>query len=709
MNAEWRLKALRRVAPMPHDDRVAYESAAAMHEQAETLFGQGKYAQAQPLYEKALAIRRRLLGDDHRDTAQCYHDLASDLHAQEKFALGEPLSRKALDIRRRLLTDDHPDTAQSYGNVAYNLEGRGKYALAQPLFEKALEIRRRLFTDDHPATARSYDNLANNLCAREIMSWPSRCARRRSRFAAGCSPTTTRTRPRATLPWHTTLAGRADTRRPSRSSRRRLRSTAASTAMSTPTPRSATTTWLGISMARVSSPWPSRSTRRRLHLTAACLATTTPTLPLLQQPGAQSRRPGEIRRGPAPVREGIRINRRQLGDDHPYTAATYNNLATNLNAQEKYAQAQPLYEKALEINRRRFTDDHADTATFYNNLGFNLKSQGKYKLAQPLFEKALEIRRRLLSDDHPDTASSYNNLAVNLDAQGKYVEAKDQWLRAVKSLDAARLRIAFAGLDRAGTVESEHADLAAVLARLGQPAQAWQALEEDLGRGLLDELAARADRRLTPGERARLRELTAELERLDGLVDTTPQDLDQAGRAKRFEALKRERELASIALGEFQSKLVHVHGALAGQVAKLDGIQAALPADAALVTWVDIRPRGPNAADPDGEHWGVVIRAGAFRTGSRSREPVRMGFGRAPIRSLRAESGPSCEAGPVTARLTCGPQSSNYAPSASSHWPRPSAPPPLACCRPGGSSCFRPRPWRASRSRRCLPPATPGP
>ena len=95
-----------------------------------------------------------------------------------------------------------------------------------------------------------------------------------------------------------------------------------------------------------------------------------------------------------------------------------------------------------------------------------------------------------------------------------------------------------------------------MLARLGQPAEAWQRLEEDLGRGLLDELAARQDQRLKPGERDRLRELTAELERLDKLVETTPKDLDQAERAKRFEDLKRQRALASIALGEFQTKLV---------------------------------------------------------------------------------------------------------------------------------------------------------
>ena len=99
------------------------------------------------------------------------------------------------------------------------------------------------------------------------------------------------------------------------------------------------------------------------------------------------------------------------------------------------------------------------------------------------------------------------------------------------------------------------------------------------------------------------------MERLDKLVETTPQGLDQAERAKRFEDLKRQRELASIALGEFQSKLVGDHGALAGQVARLNEIQAALPADAALVAWVDISLAGPNAADPDGEHWGVVVRS----------------------------------------------------------------------------------------------------
>jgi tetratricopeptide (TPR) repeat protein len=307
------------------------------------------------------------------------------------------------------------------------------------------------------------------------------------------------------------------------------------------------------------------------------------------------------------LEKALEIRRRLLTDDHPDTASSYNSVAESLYSQGKYVQAQPMFEKALEI-RRLLTDDHPDTATSYHNVAFNLGRQGKHVQAQPMIEKAQEIYRRLLTDDHPFTAAGYNNLAYNLNAQGKYLEALDQWLRAVKSLDKARLRVAFTGLERAESKESPRPALAAALARLGQTAEAWQSLEEDLGRGLLDELAARQDRRLTPPERARLRELTAELERLDKLVESTPKDLDQAERAKRFAELKHQRELASIALGEFQTKLVQDYKALAGEAARLNEIQAALPADAALVAWVDIPPVGPSAADPDGEHWGVVVR-----------------------------------------------------------------------------------------------------
>src|SRR5262249_11653711 len=95
VTAEWHLRALRRVGRMAHADRLAYQAAKAMDEQAETLFAQGKYAQTLPLFEKALEIRRRLLGDDHPETATGYYNLAVNLTEQGKYTQAQPLHEKA--------------------------------------------------------------------------------------------------------------------------------------------------------------------------------------------------------------------------------------------------------------------------------------------------------------------------------------------------------------------------------------------------------------------------------------------------------------------------------------------------------------------------------------------------------------------------------------------------------------------------------------
>jgi len=611
VNVEWGLKTLRRVAPMANEDRVAYQSARTMNKQADGLLAQGKYALAQPLFEKALEIRRRLLTDEHPETAASYDEMAYDLNAQGKFALAQPLYEKALRIRQHLLTDEHPETATSYNNVAYNLNAQGKYAAAQPLYQKALEITRRLLTDDHSDTAISYGNLAENCNdqGKYGMAQPlyEKALEINRRLLTDDHRNTAISY--NAVAYNLGQQGKYAQAQPLSEKaleiRRRLFTD------DHPATAASYNNLAGHLNAQGKYAQAQPLFEKALEIFRRLLTDDHPnTANTYAWVAYNLDAQGKYAQAQPLHEKALEIRRRLLTDDHPDTATSYINLAYNLNDQGKYVQAQPLFEKGLEIFRRLFNDDHPNTASGYSGLAGNLGRQGKYAQAQPLYEKALEINRRLLTDDHRRTAGSYSRLAGNLYAQGKYLEARDRWLRAVKSLDAARLRVAFSGLEReAGTKEPVRPALAAVLARLGQPAEAWQPLEEDLGRGLLDELAARQDRRLAPGERARLRELTAALERLDKLVETTPKELDQIERAKRFEELKRQRELASIALGEFQTKLVQDHGPLAGQVATLNEIQAALPADAAVVAWVDIPPAGPNAADPDGEHWGVVVRS----------------------------------------------------------------------------------------------------
>ena len=101
---------------------------------------------------------------------------------------------------------------------------------------------------------------------------------------------------------------------------------------------------------------------RRWPSASKCWARTTPTRPSATTTWRSTWTPGEVRRGRAALPEGAGHLLKALGEDHPDTATSYNNLAVNLHAQGKYAEAEPLYRKALAIRLKVLGEDHPDTA-----------------------------------------------------------------------------------------------------------------------------------------------------------------------------------------------------------------------------------------------------------------------------------------------------------------------------------------------------------
>jgi tetratricopeptide (TPR) repeat protein len=122
---------------------------------------QGQYAQAEPLFQRALAFRERVLGADHPDVATSLNHLAELYRTQGQYAKAEPLFQRALAIREMVFNPDHPDVATSLNNLAELYRTQGQYAKAEPLFQRALAIREKVFNPDHPDVATSLKNLAN--------------------------------------------------------------------------------------------------------------------------------------------------------------------------------------------------------------------------------------------------------------------------------------------------------------------------------------------------------------------------------------------------------------------------------------------------------------------------------------------------------------------------------------------------------------------
>jgi tetratricopeptide (TPR) repeat protein len=602
-NAKWALAVLRKVAALPEPKRLGWRKAEQgeaearrLEQQAQpaqalplrrqrltwcrevlgedhpltaesysnlaaNLYTRGRNAEAGTLFQKALDIFRKALGEGHPDTAASYGNVGANLNAQGRYAEAEPLCRKALAINRQILGEDHPSTATRYNNVAYNLNAQGRYAEAGPLYQKALAIRRRALGEGHPLTALSYNNLAANLNAQ------GRYAEAGPLFQKALGIFR-----KALGEGHPDTAAGYGNVAANQNAQGRY-------AEAGPLYQKA----LSITRKARGEDHPDTALRYNnlaFHLQAQ----------------------GRYAEAEPLVQKALAIRRRARGEDHPDTAISYGNVAYNLNAQGRYAEAGPLYQKALDICRRALGENHPVTAQCYNNVASNLGAQGRYAEARPLLQKALDLRRRALGENHPDTALSYNNLAYNLYVQGKEAEALATLVQATRSYDAARLGVAAAGLDRAafGAEHSPYTLLAAARARAGQPAAAWAALEAGLGRGLLDQLAQRQGLALTPAEQREREQLLPGRAALEGRI------LALVSRPRRTDA--EGKELASLLdqrLALEQSLAALATTLSRREVAALGQLQAALPADAAFVAWVDIADRVGTMQ----EHWACVVRA----------------------------------------------------------------------------------------------------
>ncbi len=71
-------------------------------------------------------------------------------------------------------------------------------------------------------------------------------------------------------------------------------------------------------------------------------------------------------------------------------------------AEGGYAGARGYYERALAINEKVLGDEHPDTARSLNNLGALLDTEGDYAGARGYFERALAIDEKVLGEEHPD-------------------------------------------------------------------------------------------------------------------------------------------------------------------------------------------------------------------------------------------------------------------------------------------------------------------
>jgi CHAT domain-containing protein/Flp pilus assembly protein TadD len=367
-------------AAAPH---AQTDDAEVLNKKVVELYRAGKYAEAIPLAQRALAIREKALGPDHPDVATSLNSVALLYDNLGRDADAEPLYKRALAIREKALGPDHPDVAQSLNNLAELYGAQGRYADAEPLYKRALAIWEKALGPDHPDVAMSLNNLA------ELYRAQGRYADAEPLYKRALA-----IQEKALGPDHPDVA----------------------TALNI-------LALLYDTQGRYADAEPLY--KRALAIREKALGPDHPDVALsLSNLAMLYYTQGRYADAEPLLKRALAIREKALGPDHPDVAQSLNNLAALYDDQGRYADAEPLYKRSLAIWEKALGPDHPDVALSLNNLAELYYTQGRYADAEPLYKRSLAIREKALGPDHPTIAGSLNNLAALYSKQGRFADAE---------------------------------------------------------------------------------------------------------------------------------------------------------------------------------------------------------------------------------------------------------------------------------------------
>lgn len=308
----------------------------------------GLYPQAQPLFEKALDTRKRVLGPKNPDTLLSVADLAVTLRREGQLTEAEKMLRQTLESQRLVIGGENPSTLLTMVDLATTLGEQGRRNEQETLLRQALEAQRRVLGPEHSDTLKSMNDLADTLGAEGNYSGAEELLQQtieiERRVLGADHPDTLRTMYNlaADLGFDGHLADAEKLQRETLESRRRV---------------------LGPDHADT-------------------LASMDDLANILQAehhyPEAEAFR-----------QEAIQVQRRVLGPEHPWTLFSMSELGNTLSVEGRYSEADKLLRETLEIQRRILGADHPDTAGTEYNLACNAALSGKRDEAIALLTDAL--------------------------------------------------------------------------------------------------------------------------------------------------------------------------------------------------------------------------------------------------------------------------------------------------------------------------------
>jgi CHAT domain-containing protein/tetratricopeptide (TPR) repeat protein len=548
----------------------------------------GDLEAAGPVYEQALSIQRAALGESHPDIAQTLDWMGVMYLRQNKYEESNQALNESLEMYRQF-TDASEGLAKTLSDRAHLLTSRGEHKAAEAGYLVTIKMWRKIGEDDSPGYATALDNLGVVYATQARYSEADQLCRvalaiRREKLH--------RDHPDVAVSLNN-LGG--------------LKFMQGDYAAAAPLFREA----LAI---------------KRRTLPAGHQSVILGMINL----GGILYKQGELEEAIALLEEALETSRNNLPPNHRYRGLALNNLGNVTFENGDYAWAESLQMEALSIYRSAVTEKHESVATVLNNIARTKIERGDYLGAEAYFRDALDIYEHQFGDYHTSAANSLINLSAMLVRQGRYTEAASELRRALSICDTlllgsspnavtamsllgsvyirrgevddaigvletacdafevARRRVSVGGLGRASYTASEspYRRLAVAYLARGDNDSAWEAVEKDNGRSLLDLLEIRSTRRLTEEEMAEEKRLDRELGNLEGAYIALVRDSTEAGSVK-ADSIRTVLLETHSRWSRYQKQLADKYPIAEGQAYSLKKIQSILDEDCAIVGWLD--------------------------------------------------------------------------------------------------------------------------
>ncbi|SLM38232.1 nb-arc and tpr domain protein, partial [Lasallia pustulata] len=326
---------------------------------------QGKMAEAEAMYRRALEGKEKAWGPEHPSTLETVHSLGNLYADQGKMAEAEAMYRRALEGYEKAWEPEHPWTLNTVYNLGVLYKGQGNMAEAEAMYRRALEGYEKAWGPEHPSTLDTVHRLGNLYADQGKMAEAEAIEISMAILALIC---------------------------------------------------------VGLAVPTKDVPEYWVKERRLLPHADKCFESVYNTINLefrdnrnalnaVHNLGNLYADQGKMAEAEAMFRRALEGKEKAWGPEHTSTLDTVNNLGNLYKNQGKMAEAEAMFRRALEGKEKAWGPEHTST----------LATMAE---AEAMYRRALEGKEKAWGPEHTSTLATVNNLGNLYADQGKMAEAE---------------------------------------------------------------------------------------------------------------------------------------------------------------------------------------------------------------------------------------------------------------------------------------------